>query len=342
MAAASSRRSSRSPPASQPVSMSQRGRATHRPFTVPGFATAAGASCLRGMVVNVSPVRRYRNGCGKMFSIILEGSSNEDACPQTVRAAFFQADNTRDGPVDRYQAHLRRGTTYIFQGGAIKLADPRFNRCSSKYEIVFNNASAIKIKEVTHVSPTHAHATMSTHRTSKTAPAHTPTSEPASLRRDSVSLHTRKRKYQTNAVRSAADQKKAESNSHNTAQAMSTPVGRNIPLGGVNTRVAKIKRFRATYGSGRVGGNAHLAGPSPVSVVQRRALAVRAAEARQKRQEKRGGSGSAQQRARRQTREELVGRIEARFKDTGRTPPIGLRCAQLDVLKRIWRKETAH
>lgn len=81
--------------------------------------------------------------------------------------------------------------------------------------------------------------------------------------------------------------------------------------------------------------------PGPDTAEEKRARAAAAAEARQAGNENRAGStgisGERQQLMRHDAqRQELIGKIEAKYQALGQDAPVGLRAASLEALRKRW------
>lgn len=85
-------------------------------------------------ITKLGPVKSFngRNGPGRLWPLELEDSSG------TIRACMF------GGAIDMHEHALSAGdSVYISEVGQVKAADPKWNTCSSRYELTLNEGTKI-------------------------------------------------------------------------------------------------------------------------------------------------------------------------------------------------------
>ena len=89
---------------------------------------------IRARVTSKSQLRTFTKGSntGKVFSVnLLDKAGGE------IKASLFNV------AVDQYFEKLKIGKCYTFSRGSTKIANPQFNMCNHRYEIVFDKNAEI-------------------------------------------------------------------------------------------------------------------------------------------------------------------------------------------------------
>jgi len=90
---------------------------------------------IEAVVTEKSDILTYTNEFGRcqMFSAVLQDKSD-----YTIRAMFFNY------AAPKFHSYLSEGERYLFSHGTIRLADPNYNKCKSRFEILFDLESKIE------------------------------------------------------------------------------------------------------------------------------------------------------------------------------------------------------
>eukprot|EP00835_Amoeboradix_gromovi_P005643 NODE_552_length_6806_cov_0.530938.p1 type:complete len:611 gc:universal NODE_552_length_6806_cov_0.530938:2639-4471(+) len=90
---------------------------------------------VRARCTQKSEMRPFKNGNGKLFSLVLVDSTGD------IKATAFNED------ADRLFTQLEQFKIYIFNKFRAKPADQRYNKTSHSYEITFNKESTVELVE---------------------------------------------------------------------------------------------------------------------------------------------------------------------------------------------------
>lgn len=88
---------------------------------------------IKARVTNKAPLRSFKNGQGKVFSVdLLDASGGE------IRASFFNV------AADKFQDVLEKGKCFTFSRGSIKIANKQFNSTNHRYELTFDKDAVVE------------------------------------------------------------------------------------------------------------------------------------------------------------------------------------------------------